>query len=122
MPRFQGRPGPSKTNELDVQRKKTAYTVEHGSLDALEYGILRGLADYIDLLGRQVVEAPIRLVDGDSKWSAIAPVMIFSELGKWNALLMSPDCVPQGGDPHDDRRTCPSAARKFYTKDTKIGM
>lgn len=53
------------------------------------------IADCIDLLGREIVEAPIGLVDSDSERLAMTPVVIFSELCNWNDFFVPPDSIPE---------------------------
>ena len=96
--------------ELNVQREETTETVEHGFLDALKsllighcycqhrnrsFGSLLTFSDHIDLLSCEIVEAPICLIDGDSKRLTMTPVMIFSELRDWNNLFVASDCIPE---------------------------
>ena len=96
--------------KLDVQREETAETVEHGFLDALKCLLIGGcygqhingfpyslltFTDHIDLLSCEVVEAPIRLVDSDSKRLAMTAVVIFSELRNRHNLFVASDCIPK---------------------------
>jgi hypothetical protein len=82
-------------DELDVQRKEAADAVEHGLFDALERLLVGRVSNGIDLLRREVVEAPVGFVDGDAKGLAMASVVVFGELRNWDAFLVVFDRVPE---------------------------
>jgi hypothetical protein len=52
------------------------------------------LANRIHLLGREVIEAPVRLVHGNSEGLAMAAVVLFGELSDRDALFVMLDRVP----------------------------
>jgi hypothetical protein len=82
-------------DELDAQRKEAADAVEHGLFDALERLLVGSVSYGVDLLRREVVEAPVGLVDGDAKGLAMASVVVFGELRNWDAFFVVLDRVPQ---------------------------
>ena len=47
------------------------------------------------MLGCEIVEAPIGLVDSDSERLAMTPVVIFSELCNRNGFFVAPDSIPE---------------------------
>jgi hypothetical protein len=53
------------------------------------------LSDRVDLLRRQVVEAPICFVDSNPEWLAMIPIVLLGELCNRNALLVKPNFIPE---------------------------
>ena len=49
----------------------------------------------IHLLHREVVEAPIGLVDSNAEWPAMTPVVLFGKLRNRYALFVLLDSIPQ---------------------------
>jgi hypothetical protein len=56
---------------------------------------MRGIADSIDLCLREIIESPVSLINRDSERSAIAPMMVLSELRDGNNFLVIFDDVKQ---------------------------
>ena len=68
----------------------------HGSVLAhARYIQVLTFADRIHLLACDVVETPIRLVNGYPKWSSMAFEVLFGELCNRYALLVITDCFPE---------------------------
>jgi hypothetical protein len=48
----------------------------------------------VDLLRGEVIETPVSLVDSNAEWPAMAPMVLFGELGDRHALFVLLDRVP----------------------------
>jgi hypothetical protein len=46
------------------------------------------------LLRGEVIETPVSLVDSNAEWPAMAPMVLFGELGDRHALFVLLDRVP----------------------------
>jgi hypothetical protein len=57
--------------------------------------VLLTLPYSVYLLHREVVEAPIGLVNSNAEWPAMTLMVFFSELRNRYALFVLLDCVPQ---------------------------
>ena len=59
------------------------------------WGEVLALSDSIDLLRREIIKTPVRLVHGDSEGLAMASMVLFGELRDWDAFLVVLDRVPK---------------------------